>query len=111
MSTSRIVFSRKYSARPAEVERQAAEADLRLKAKRSSTTVLDQCTLPSQPESKPADTSPVQTVSPSEEDQPMLFIELNIGSGITERVMMRENEDPEGVVEKIGEKHSNILWR
>jgi len=36
----------------------------------------------------------------------MLFIELNIGKGITERVLMYENEDPQGVIETIAAKHS-----
>ena len=49
--------------------------------------------------------APTVNLSPEpDDDRPMLYIELNIGQGITERVLMCENQDPKAVIDEIAEK-------
>ncbi len=111
--------NRKYSGK------QTGPAPAKAPSKKSSITTVASPRIPIPPatpkeapptpkEATQGDESPllpptINLTPTNEEERPMLFIELNIGKGITERVLMYENEDPEGVVDMITAKHGAFL--
>ncbi len=91
-----IVNNRKYSTRPKEEIPQTKEQP----SPPAQTELVGESSPP-----RTLNIANRENPTTNEEDQPMLFIELNIGKGITEKVLMYEDEDPQGVIDMIAAKH------